>query len=842
MAVRKHCRNRQPNLRIEPLEERHMMAAPQITSFTDTPDPVELGDSIELRARVFDLDFNTFAVNFYEETNGRTGLQVGPGGDDLLGFDSLGFDGYSLSLRRNTPGTATYYALAIDFAGQVSFYAETTNTVVEPNSPPQIDSFSASANSVEQGDPLTLTADGLEDPNGDRDLSVRFYRESNLRPGWQSSDELVGSASTLSGKSLLRLNVDSADLPAGVNTFYARPTDGEDFGRVKTASVTITAPPPPPSHGSLGGRLWNDADSDGQWDGGESALVGWTIFLDDDNDGELDSSERRTTTNATGHYEFKNVERGDYVVAQVLPPGYRQTSFGSSTIQRAVAPASSQSWNYSDPGMDLIGMPEFRSDPRFAGITGRGVTSVIIDSGIQLDHPFFGPDEDRDGVADRIVHHWDYAEEDNDASDTESHGTHVTGTIASGDLNFPGVAPEADIIAFKVGKDGARSLSTSAIENALQWVIDAVAAYNIVSVNMSFGGGNYTEPRNGAYFDELEALSDMDVLLITSAGNSRVNDDDVVKEGVGNNASIPDTITVGAVDANSSSETSASFSQTDSLLLDVYAPGVSVVSANLGGGTVRKTGTSMASPHVAGAATLMQQLAMERLGRRLTTGEFRSLLESTGDTMVDEAGDVHPRLNVHALADAVWSLAGEPQKQYARIHSGEQLTNLDFGVKEASVALPGDFNTDGIVNSADYSVWRNSLGSAVVPFTGADGDGNGTVNQEDYAIWRANFGKTTSSVADHLLLASEANDVAARLARDKAAIDEVLTDCRHSTPEAHLSAMLWRRIGRTEPASATAGGLKHEAKLRSPSLWFDWADYADLGWSSALDGAFSDVA
>jgi hypothetical protein len=59
-------------------------------------------------------------------------------------------------------------------------------------------------------------------------------------------------------------------------------------------------------------------------------------------------------------------------------------------------------------------------------------------------------------------------------------------------------------------------------------------------------------------------------------------------------------------------------------------------------------------------------------------------------------------------------------------------------------ALAGDFNIDGIVDAADYTVWRDSLGANVAtPYTGADGNGNGVVDQADYGIWSANFGMTT---------------------------------------------------------------------------------------------------
>jgi len=55
--------------------------------------------------------------------------------------------------------------------------------------------------------------------------------------------------------------------------------------------------------------------------------------------------------------------------------------------------------------------------------------------------------------------------------------------------------------------------------------------------------------------------------------------------------------------------------------------------------------------------------------------------------------------------------------------------------------LLGDYNRDGIVDSADYVTWRRTLNTSVAPFSGADGNGDGTVTSADYSIWRANFGR-----------------------------------------------------------------------------------------------------
>ena len=59
--------------------------------------------------------------------------------------------------------------------------------------------------------------------------------------------------------------------------------------------------------------------------------------------------------------------------------------------------------------------------------------------------------------------------------------------------------------------------------------------------------------------------------------------------------------------------------------------------------------------------------------------------------------------------------------------------------------LPGDFNLDGTVNSADYTRWRDTLGAMVEPYSGADADGNGKIETADYGIWKSHFGETLES-------------------------------------------------------------------------------------------------
>lgn len=104
----------------------------------------------------------------------------------------------------------------------------------------------------------------------------------------------------------------------------------------------------------------------------------------------------------------------------------------------------------------LINIDDFRVDPVFAGIDGSGFSTVIIDTGIDLNHSFFGPDTDGNWIADRIVFSYDFSgSNDSDASDVDGHGSNVASIAASSNGTYTGMAPGANIIALKVFPDNA---------------------------------------------------------------------------------------------------------------------------------------------------------------------------------------------------------------------------------------------------------------------------------------------------------------------------------------------------------------------------------------------------
>jgi hypothetical protein len=121
-----------------------------------------------------------------------------------------------------------------------------------------------------------------------------------------------------------------------------------------------------------------------------------------------------------------------------------------------------------------------------------------------------------------------------------------------------------------------------------------------------------------------------------------------------------------------------------------------------------------------------------------TAKAYREIANETGGgptlTNWDQFGS-----SIAALGD----LDGDGIKDLAIAAHGDDSGGAVYVLFLQAVQLEGDYNLDGSVDAADYSVWRDALGATgLLPYSGADGDGDGMVDQDDYAVWKANFGRT----------------------------------------------------------------------------------------------------
>ena len=205
--------------------------------------------------------------------------------------------------------------------------------------------------------------------------------------------------------------------------------------------------------------------------------------------------------------------------------------------------------------------------------TGSGVTAYVVDTGIDSTLTEFGG---------RVRLGWPST----GAQDCQGHGTHVAGTVGSSTY---GVAKSVSLVSVRV-LDCSGGGSNATVIAGLDWIVsDHVAGVKAVA-NMSLGG-SFSSALNSA----VDRVINDGIVMAVAAGNESVS------ACTKSPASAPAAITVAASD---SSDYRAYFSNYGSCV-DVFAPGVSILSTLNGGGSGRLDGTSMASPHVAGAAAVI---------------------------------------------------------------------------------------------------------------------------------------------------------------------------------------------------------------------------------------------
>lgn len=233
---------------------------------------------------------------------------------------------------------------------------------------------------------------------------------------------------------------------------------------------------------------------------------------------------------------------------------------------------------------------------------------AVIDTGVDYNHPDLldnmwnnpgeipgdGIDNDGNGYVDDI-YGCDFCNKDSNPMDDNNHGTHCAGTIGAvgnNGIGVVGVNHEVSIVAIKfLGQDGSGSSAGAAA------AIAYATSLGVDVMSNSWGGGGYSS----AIYDAIVAAENSGIIFVAAAGNSGSDND--VYHFYPSDYSIDNIISVAATDHN---DNKAYFSNWGKTSVDIGAPGVNIYSTVLNGGYSSLSGTSMACPHVAGAAGLIK--------------------------------------------------------------------------------------------------------------------------------------------------------------------------------------------------------------------------------------------
>ncbi|MGH3353912.1 MAG: S8 family peptidase [Nocardioides sp.] len=269
-----------------------------------------------------------------------------------------------------------------------------------------------------------------------------------------------------------------------------------------------------------------------------------------------------------------------------------------------------------------------------AGYTGTGMKVGVLDTGIDQNHP---------DVADKIVASKNFSSNDS-VQDGHGHGTHVAsiaaGTGAASDGLRKGVAPGASLVIGKV-MDDSGSGANSDIIAGMEW---AVGEGDADVINMSLGGG-YTDGTDPMSLAVNELTEEHGVLFVVSAGNDGPRSSTLTAPATADAA-----LTVGAVDKE---HELAYFSSRGPRLGDfaikpeITAPGVGIQAARASGTSMGSpvddfytstSGTSMASPHVAGAVALLKQEHPDWTPAQLKSALVNSATPNSSDSVFEQGG------------------------------------------------------------------------------------------------------------------------------------------------------------------------------------------------------------
>lgn len=319
-------------------------------------------------------------------------------------------------------------------------------------------------------------------------------------------------------------------------------------------------------------------------------------------------------------------------------------------------------------------------------VTGSGFSACVVDTGVDYTHPAFGGCSFSDvgnGTCAKIIGGYDFVNNDSNFMDDNGHGTHVAGIVGGNGGGIVGVAPGARFVVVKSFNSGG-SATPSDVVAGIEYCINNADNFSVKVISMSFGCGAF-----GDYCDSLENCSTnlisplidrafaKGIAVVVSSGNDG-NSGEISSPSCVKNAT-----SVGAVDKFDN------IYYNRASILDLLAPGKSIVSAGLGGGSATLSGTSMSAPHVSGAVLLLQQ--------------YKFLIDSGSLSVADAVGAL--------VSDGVRIFDSASGLNFSRLAVNSSIFGLGLSTPSVKIVSPGGsvYNTNSlnvVINSAGVgSVW-----------------------------------------------------------------------------------------------------------------------------------------
>ncbi|MEY3067235.1 MAG: hypothetical protein RLZZ532_4027 [Cyanobacteriota bacterium] len=338
----------------------------------------------------------------------------------------------------------------------------------------------------------------------------------------------------------------------------------------------------------------------------------------------------------------------------------------------------------------------------------------VIDTGVDYDHPDLsaniwtnpgeiagdGIDNDSNGYIDD-VRGWDFAYNDNNPMDVHGHGTHVAGTIAgkgNNGVGVTGVAWNAKIMPLKFLNDSGWGYLSDAI-----LAINYATAKGVKLTNNSWGGGGYSQALYGA----INTAGQQGALFIAAAGNDGTNNDIYPAYPASYNLS-----NIISVASTTRTDGLSYFSNYGATTVDLGAPGSDIYSTLPNSSYGTYSGTSMASPHVTGAAALLWSQ-----NPTWTAQQIKNRLMSTGDSISALNGKTvsGKRLNINNALSNLPSVTVNVSPATVQEDGAGNLTYSFSRSGSLTSPITANFGVAGTANAAavgsdpaDYTVLTNS--------------------------------------------------------------------------------------------------------------------------------------